>query len=279
MPTIRDKLIDWKHKSKFLTYLWYLARQPRFVIAEKQLQKEARLRASGKEDERYAGLRMYKGKHEGQRCFIVATGPSLLLSDLDMLKAEYTFSMNSITRLYADIDWRPTYYGIQDCNVYEKMCDNIRTWYGNEGNVFVSSLIAEKFDIPNHFQQFPLDLVYHDNQAAVDKYFARFSDNAYSLVYDGYSITYSLIQIAIYMGFREIYLLGADCSYKRGAKNHIVDSGNDDKNEEKNHDKMIAGYQEAKKYADAHGIKIVNCTRGGMLEVFERKNLEDILYR
>ena len=30
-------------------------------------------------------------------------------------------------------------------------------------------------------------------------------------------------------------------------------------------------------YAEKKGIKVINATRGGMLEVFERKNLEDIL--
>ena len=32
---------------------------------------------------------------------------------------------------------------------------------------------------------------------------------------------------------------------------------------------------EFKKYADKHGIKIYNATRGGKLEVFPRKNLDD----
>lgn len=40
---------------------------------------------------------------------------------------------------------------------------------------------------------------------------------------------------------------------------------------------MITGYKAAKKYADAHNIKIINCTRGGMLEVFPRMKLEDVL--
>lgn len=46
---------------------------------------------------------------------------------------------------------------------------------------------------------------------------------------------------------------------------------------ESNPIRMRVGYQAAKEYADAHGIKIVNCTRGGMLETFKRMKLEDIL--
>ena len=225
-------------------------------------------------DKRFVAL---KNKYEGKRCFIVATGPSLTLEDLDLLKGEYTFGMNSIPKLYSNTSWRPTYFGIQDSNVYEKMEDIICSMYKDENNVFISDEIANRFKVPSNFIQFPYDSVYHDNQLEIEQYFAEFSDDCYSIVYDGYSITYSLIQIAIYMGFKEIYLLGVDCSYKRGSKNHIVESGNDDRNEEKNYEKMIIGYQKAREFATQHDIKIVNCTRGGMLEVFPRMSLETVL--
>lgn len=277
MGKIRSALVELKHRSKVLTWLWYLSRQPGFIAAEKKKQSGARRRAAGFAEARYLDIKRYRGIHEGQRCFIIATGPSLTLADVEALEREITFGMNSIPKLYGDTAWRPTYYGIQDGNVYEKMENVIREAYRGADNVFISDAIADRFGAPEEFHQFPYDAVYHDNQLEIDKYFARFSDDCYSIVYDGYSITYSLIQLAVYMGFKEICLLGADCSYKRGAKNHVVDSGNDDKNEEKNHDKMIVGYQKAKEYADAHGIRIVNCTRGGMLEVFPRRTLEEVL--
>ena len=279
MAGIKEKLITIKHSSKLLTRLWYLYRQPKFWMLEKKKQKQIESRRNGAEDTRYGWIKKYRGMHKGQRCFIVATGPSLTLADLELLKGEVTFGMNSVTRLFPQTGWRPTYYGIQDANVYEKMEQSICEAYENADNVFVSDVIAEKFGIPENFHQFPYDAVYHDNQLEIERYFAEFSDDCYAIVYDGYSITYSLIQIAVYMGFQEIYLLGADCSYKRGAKNHVVDSGNDDKNEEKNYEKMTVGYQKAKEYADAKGIKIVNCTRGGMLEVFPRETLEQVLSR
>lgn len=277
MNKIREILVNLKHRSKVLTYLWYLSRQPKFKLAERKKQKYATKRALGYRDDRYIKMQKYKDIHYGERCFIIATGPSLTLADLELLNDEYTFGMNSIPKLYNDTLWRPTYFGIQDSNVYEKMESIICNSYINADNVFISDEIANRFKVPLNFKQFPYDAVYHDNQLEIEKYFVKFSENCYSIVYDGYSITYSLIQIAIYMGFKEIYLLGADCSYKRGARNHIVDSGNDDKNEEKNHEKMVVGYQKAKEYAEQHGIKIVNCTRGGMLEVFPRMNLETVL--
>ena len=39
---------------------------------------------------------------------------------------------------------------------------------------------------------------------------------------------------------------------------------------------MLKGYQMCKNYADTHGIKIYNATRGGMLEIFERVDFDSL---
>lgn len=277
MGSVREVLVNIKHSSKSLTYLWYIFRQPKFIVESNRIEKAAQNRKNGALDEQYIGMKRFQGIHNGQRCFIVATGPSLKISDLELLKNECTFGMNTICKLYDETDWRPTYYGIQDSNVYEKIEKDILKAYHGADNVFVSDTIGKRFGTPENFQLFPWNSVYHDNQLEIDEYFAKFSDDSYSIVYDGYSITYSLIQIAVYMGFKEIYLIGADCSYKKGQKNHIVESGFIDKNEEKCYDRLIVGYKMAKEYAENNGIKIINCTRGGMLEIFPRENLEDVL--
>ena len=79
------------------------------------------------------------------------------------------------------------------------------------------------------------------------------------------------------MGFKEIYLLGCDCSYPKGSKSHVVESGFVDKNAVSNPIRMRVGYKCAKDYADSHGIKIYNATRGGELETFERIDLDEVL--
>ena len=89
------------------------------------------------------------------------------------------------------------------------------------------------------------------------------------------------IQVAMYMGFKEIYLIGADCNYTT-TKIHFIEMP-DDKQKisegwlPKATDLSIDGYKAIKKYADKHDIKIYNATRGGMLEVFPRVNLEDVI--
>lgn len=244
-----------------------------------RVERGIRQRRQGKKDIKYSRVRQFQGIHKGQRCFIIATGPSLTIEDIELLKNEITFGMNSITRIFDKTDWRPTYYGIQDRQVYEKMEGSILEYYRDADNVLVADQIGRYFNVPDNFIQFPYNGNYHIYAGRYEDYSARFSDNAYEVVYDGYSITYSLIEIAVYMGFKEIYLLGCDCNYPKGAKNHFVESGFVDKNAVSNPIRMRIGYKVAKEYADRNHIKIVNCTRGGMLETYPRLELETVLSR
>ena len=243
----------------------------------KLLENEANKRRGGFLDERYVQLKMFHNKYAGKRCFIVATGPSLTLKDLDLIKNEYSFSMNSIIKLFDQTEWRPTFYGIQDAGVFEHMKDLIAA----SGLIYIfmpDSLKQKAGGVGDNYISFPYNSRYHTYDTIVNRYYhVNFSDDAYGVVYDGYSITYSIIQIAIYFGFKEIYLLGADCNYLKGQRNHIVESGHIDRNDYLNHDKQIVAYRAAADYIKDKDIKIINCTRGGMLEVFPRMTLEEVL--
>ena len=92
-----------------------------------------------------------------------------------------------------------------------------------------------------------------------------------------YSITHVLIQLAVYMGFKEIYLLGADCNQSKGKQIHFEEYGVPDTTIDPERERNIVGYKEVKKYCDNHDVTVYNATRGGELEVFERRNLDDVL--
>ncbi|WP_286131652.1 6-hydroxymethylpterin diphosphokinase MptE-like protein [Bacillus sp. FJAT-25509] len=220
----------------------------------------------------YEQLKILQSKHKGQRCFIVATGPSLTAADLQLLKEEVTISMNSICLAFDETDWRPTYYGIQDVGVFNLLQPSIE----NSGlqYKFISHTIAKQKQVSEGYYVFPLNLL--DHMIPHKKYKTKFSDDAFKVIYDGYSITYSMIQLAVYMGFSEIYLIGVDCNYSLNSPQHFKDYGYRETSSEAVI-RMINAYKEAKKFADRNQIKIYNATRGGMLEVFERVNLEDIL--
>lgn len=267
------EFVDKITNNGFLRGIYYFPKKFAFEEQNKQFEAEAEKRRSGLTDAKYEKLMGLKGVHSNERCFIVATGPSLTISDLEMLNGEITFGMNSICKLFSETEWRPTYYGIQDRFVYSKMKSDIDKYYHGAKNVFVASTLQS-----GEFIEFPFNDVYNRYDAERRQFRVKFSDDAYVCVYNGFTITYSLIQLAVYMGFGEIYLLGTDCSYNRGQKNHVIESGHVDKYDYLlNYKRMVVSYEEAKKYADSKGIKIVNCTRGGMLEVYPRMSLEDVL--
>ena len=71
-------------------------------------------------------LSKFHNIHKGERCFIVGTGPSLRMEDVDMLKGEYTFAVNSCLTMYDKTEWRGTYYGIVDSHAVAIMGDKLK---------------------------------------------------------------------------------------------------------------------------------------------------------
>lgn len=225
----------------------------------------------------YNRLKAVKNIHEGKRCFIVGTGPSLDVKQLDLLKNEYTFSMNSIVLSFKDTEWRPTYYVIQDGRAYRTLKEKID--YYNMENVFIGisnrfrSIFINKISNKN-FNRYYYFPVYPFPEKDIKE--LKFSSNCYEQVYDGATITYSIMQLAVYMGFKEIYLLGIDCDYTSKGKKNIVEYVKNNNGIE-TENKMLSAYVCAKKYADKHNIKIYNASEKGKLNIFEKKQLCKIL--
>ncbi len=267
-----------RHESLFSYPIeWFLTVKDFFFYKPKALLQYIRTlpRQFGYKDSRLMPLKKLEGKYMGKRCFITCTGPSLTIADLEMLKDEYVFGMNSICLIHDKTDWKPDFYGIQDRGVYEYLKDNVNST--DNGIVFVPQGLAKKYNVPDSFIQYPICGAYHLWECyRLKRYFSRFSRDCYVRVWDGFSITVSLIQIAYYLGFDEIYLLGADCSYL-GEKQHFIEHGHYASNSKIAGDRLIKTYIDIKKYADRYGLKIYNATRGGCLEVFQRVNLEDVV--
>ena len=272
------KLVDLSKSNTFLSVIIKFFCWSIFTFISIWNELTGWLRKYGFGGSTYKSLKKYKNIHNGKRCFIIATGPSLTISDLQLLKKEYTFGMNSIVKNYDETDFRPTYYGIQDHIVYKAIEEDILKWYSNSENVFIADRIKWHFKIGKKWNIFPLNMSYHAYKRWFkNEYFVKFSDDIFRRVYSGFSITYSLIEIAIYMGFKEIYLIGADCNFNVNRQLHFVECGVVDLSIDTARERNIAGYIVAKKYAEKNKVKIFNATRGGALEVFERVDLSDLI--
>lgn len=232
------------------------------------------------ERRKFDKIKMLKNKYRGKRCFIVATGPSLTYDDLFRLKGEVVLGVNSLVKVLKDLPYVPDFLGIQDAGVYEKIGKEIEE--SSVSHVFMTDSLFEKKCSQKKDPKYILYPKYncrHSSHGDRRPLSSGFSDDPSVVVYDGYSITYSLLQIAVYMGFAEIYLLGCDCSYDvKSGKHHFVESGFFDKTASSVGERMIYAYVVAKKWLEKNrpDVHVINATRGGMLEVFPRKTLDEI---
>ncbi len=223
-------------------------------------------------------LKKYKNLHLGQRCFIVGNGPSLTVEDLEKLKNEITFGTHQIYNIFNFTNWRPTYYCAQDCELIQKSIEEISNL--NVKDKFIALIKNRHYNKIN-------DATYVN--ISLENFFPnppQFSNNIINGIYEGFTVSYMCIQIAIYMGFKEIYLLGIDHNYKitLSSDGNIVTNDNVKNHFSDNYaltnipqlHKSTLAYIAAKNYAENYNIKILNATRGGNLEVFNRIDFDDL---
>lgn len=238
-------------------------------------------------------LRTLKNKfHDRKRCFVIGNGPSLNDTDLSKLKNEITFGTNSIFLKFKDTPFRPTFYIVEDHLVAEDRSRQINALQGFTRliPIYLSYCLDESMDTIffNHCPR---------------KSYPRgfdFSTNAGEVTYAGCTVTFTCMQFAFYMGFKEIYLIGMDFSYSippsaTTAKAYnvgILDMKEDDPNHfnkdyfgkgyrwhEPQVEKMGEAYKEAKRVTELHGCKIFNATKGGKLEIFERVDYDSLFHQ
>ena len=243
-------------------------------------------------------IRAFRGRYEGKRCFIIGNGPSLRPEDLDLLKQEYTFGANRIYLMYGRTLWRPTFYVCQDKDMLKAEQMNIT---GGKAGVDPCSCFIGYNSMKKTGTRFPDSNPYlMDNRAALwRKEGLPFSFDCERQVADGTTVTYSSIQLAVYMGFTRIYLLGMDhhfphtidknrrITYDAAVRSHFDPRYKDiyETVEQKrtivlavyDQEMAEAAYKSALAAAGSRGVGIFNATRGGELEVFPRVRLEQVI--
>jgi hypothetical protein len=94
------------------------------------------------------------------------------------------------------------------------------------------------------------------------------------------STTHICIEFAIYMGFKEIYLIGVDNDYSFGINNnHAVGMKVAPymvKSWAPNMSYATKEYELYEEFSKSCGVKIYNATRGGKLEAFERCDIDGL---
>lgn len=224
-------------------------------------------------------LLKFKDAHRGRRCFIVANGPSLKFTDLSMLKDEITFGVNRIYLLGRSGGFRPTYLAVidEDCHLRQ---------FTSEYN---------EVDIPSFYNWNCRRLFDKRPERAYIKQILsipKFSTDILKGIWTGHSVTFVCLQLAYYMGFNEVYLVGKDHDYSfpSGRKpielvrsngkegNHFTDGYYvkdmvwripDPTGEE-------YAYRLAKIAFERSGRRVYDATINGKLDVFEKVKYSDL---
>ncbi|MBE0556876.1 MAG: DUF115 domain-containing protein [Proteobacteria bacterium] len=230
----------------------------------------------------------YKDRYLGRRAFVLGNGPSLNKCRLDLLDNEYTFGVNSI---FLKNGFSPTFYVVEDTFVAEdrgvEICNLSRPtkFFGN----YLEYCLQET---PNTIWM-NVCVQYHEYPG-----FPKFSKNAVRMLWVGGTVLYLCLQLAYYMGFSEVFLVGVDHDYvipKDAEVSNVRESGADilSRSDDPNHfhpgyfgvgyrwhdpkvDRMEAAYRRAREVYEADGRTIYNATAGGKLEVFDRVAYEDL---
>lgn len=225
-------------------------------------------------------VRAFRNRHKGKRCFVVATGPSLTLKDVEALKGEYTFAVNSCFRIFDKTDWRPTYYVITDPQFIRDMGSELEKQDSEIACAFCGKEVpwnkegVLRLNASKRYQNLPeKGLLRRMIDSAQDNFMSRDVSRG---VVSGHSVIFTVLQIAEYMGFSEIYLLGTDCNYT-GTLQYSDLTSHTHVNAPNAADRMIVDYLYARRHFEKSSTSVYNATRGGMLEVFPRVDLDAVL--
>ncbi len=222
-------------------------------------------------------LGQFRNIHKGERCFIIATGPSLTMEDLNILhqREEKTISMNRVYLAFEKTKWRQEYYIVSDWRCIKENGEEIKRIPIKYKFIADSYMEFWKGYIPKGIYRFHAHNVYISGEKV------PFSDELIYGTYSKATVTYDCVQLAVYLGFEEIYLIGVDFDFAvdyKNKKNHFIETYYNENSETSYFwdRESLEVYRSAREYADAHGIKIYNATRGGKLEIFERRNFDEL---
>ena len=221
-----------------------------------------------------AGLRSYKDRFAGRRCFILGNGPSLRDMDLSPLANEFTFGLNRIYLLFDRLGWKPSFYVAVNKLVLEQCSAEILRQV--PGPKFIS------WDARRWMKgapQAPGEVLF-----LLGREGPRFYTDITRGVWQGGTVTFVALQIAYYLGFEQAILVGVDHTYSlTGSPHAVVTSSGEDAD---HFDPRYFGkgfrwqlpdlaqseeaYRLARSTYRRAGREILDATVGGRLQVFPK---------
>lgn len=232
--------------------------------------------------ENQSRLKKFKNCHYGERCIIVANGPSLKKTNLDLISNEITFGLNRIYLFFNDTAFRPTYYVTVNELILEQFSSEImrlrmpkflnwnrRSYYDthDSGTFFLKSKL-----VLNDFFQY---------------------DVTQPLVV-GATVTFVALQLAYYMGFHQVILVGLDHKYAEKGLPSRTETRTSEQDQSHFHPQYFPkgsrwqlpdllrseiDFALAREAFESDGRKIIDATIGGQCPVFEKVDFSALKFK
>lgn len=224
-------------------------------------------------------IQQFQNIHVNERCFIVANGPSLNKTDLSLLENEISFGVNRIYLNFSNSSFRPAYYVAVNELVLQQ--------FSNE----ISIQPMPKFINWNQrafFESSGNNLTYLKSKLVFSDFFQK--DLTRPMVF-GATVTFVALQLAFYMGFKKVILVGLDHDYaEKGTPNTTEFRKTDQDLSHFNNQYFPKGtkwqlpdltrsdfdYTLARKIFEQDGREIVDATIGGKCEIFPKVDYESL---
>jgi hypothetical protein len=209
--------------------------------------------------------------HKGETCVVIGNGPSLNKVPNKWLDKYITLGSNQIYRK----PYRPDYYCIIDEAMMKVCLPTIKAGWRPKKQMFLRAEVC----IEDNYPIYPVTI-------------SAFSTNIDNCVCMGGTVTYALLQIASYLGFKKIYLVGIDHHYPKSFRNkheafkavgadpdHFICEDGEPyftpgETFYRPEDTTLA-YEHSKIFLDELGVEIINLTEGTKLDTFEKGSIED----
>lgn len=240
--------------------------------------------------------RQLHNRHVGERCFILCNGPSVKEQDIRPLRGEIVFSVSNGYR-HPDYQYiRPKYHCVPQITYATLPPEKTIEWFKEmDQSIGDAEIFLDR-------QEWPL-IQQHNLFAGRTAHVVCMGKNYFptntgipdlaGIIPRVQTVPIMVLMIAMYIGFREIYLLGVDHDWfiKKEYKYFFENISNEPTltregvlkttlwDELPVVTKVWAHYRAIKQISQANGVRIYNATHGGMLDEFERIRLEDVLKR
>lgn len=244
----------------------------------------------GLREENLGRIIALRDRHKGERCIVAATGPSLLETPIHLLENQIVIGVNTIFNPPKTFvgPWGfavnpPQYHTVSDREVFKKWYRELFNLDPERTTLILGLTAAQQFLADDKYKRYleevgrplPILLDTIPGNMWVTHEFSK--DLTRGTVW-GFTVVIDVsLQLAYWMGFPEVYLIGCDHTYDGkmdrfdGTRTEVIAGG-----AAGDWGPVFGSHEVCKVAFEEDGRKVFNSTVGGMLEIYPRISLEEV---